>query len=116
MGPGRGCGDVPGQARAVAAEGIATFIIDPLGSGASSRPASTKITAQADAFIAHQLVQALREGKIAGIRFGTVIAAGHSLNSLIVWDEAITYHDVDGVIVTGAAHSLAARTGQHPLP
>ena len=95
-------------AREVAAAGIATFTIDPLGSGASSRTASTKITAQADAFIAHQLVQALRDGTVAGIRFAKVIEVGHSLNSLIVWDEAIAYHDVDGVIVTGAAHSLAA--------
>ena len=95
-------------AREVAAAGIATFTIDPLGSGASPRTASTKITAQADAFIAHQLVQALRDGTVAGIRFAKVIEVGHSLNSLIVWDEAIAYHDVDGVIVTGAAHSLAA--------
>ena len=99
-------------AREVAAKGIATFVIDPLGTGASSRPASTWITARADAFVAHQAVGALRDGTIAGVRFRTVIEVGHSLNSLIVWDEAITYHDVDGVIVTGAAHSLAAAFGQ----
>lgn len=95
-------------ARAVAAEGIATLAIDPLGSGASSRPASTQITARTDTYVDHQVVQALRDGGIAGIRFGQVITVGHSLNSLIVWDEAIAYHDVDGIIVTGAAHSLAA--------
>ena len=99
-------------ARSVAADGIATFAIDPLGTGASSRPASRKITAQADAFVAHQLVQALRDGTIAGIGFGTVIEVGHSLSSLIAWDEAIAYHDVDGVIVTGVAHSLAAAFGK----
>jgi pimeloyl-ACP methyl ester carboxylesterase len=95
-------------ARAVAARGFATFMIDPLGSGDSSHPLSTLITAQADAFVDHQVVQALRAGSIASIRFGKVIEVGHSLNSLIVWQEAITYHDVDGVIVTGVAHSLAA--------
>src|SRR5262249_7083865 len=99
-------------ARAAAAAGIATFAIDPLGAGDSSHPASSQITAQADAFIAHQLIQALRHGAVAGVRFGPVITVGHSLNSLIVWDEAITYHDVDGVIVTGVAHSLAAAFGQ----
>jgi len=99
-------------AREVAAEGIATFAIDPLGTGASSRPASTTITAQADTFVTHQLVQGLRHGKVSGTRYGQVITVGHSLNSLIAWDEAIAYHDVDGVIVTGAAHSLAAAFGQ----
>jgi len=94
-------------ARSVAARGLATFAIDPLGSGDSSHPASTQITAQADAFVDHQVVQALHAGQVAGVRFGKVITVGHSLNSLIVWDEAITYHDVDGVIVTGVAHSLA---------
>ncbi len=95
-------------ARDVAARGFATFVIDPLGSGDSSHPVSTQITAQADAYVDHQVVQALRAGWIAGVRFGKVIEVGHSLNSLIVWDEAIAYHDVDGVIVTGAAHSLTA--------
>jgi len=95
-------------ARDVAVRGIATFAIDPLGSGDSSRPASSQITAQADAYVDHQVVQALRHGRTAGARFGKVITVGHSLNSLIVWDEAIAYHDVDGVIVTGVAHSLAA--------
>ena len=95
-------------ARDVAARGFATFVIDPLGSGESSHPVSTQLTAQTDAYVDHQVVQALRAGWIAGVRFGKVIEVGHSLNSLIVWDEAIAYHDVDGVIVTGAAHSLAA--------
>jgi hypothetical protein len=95
-------------ARSVAAGGFATFAIDTLGTGDSSHPVSTALTAQASAFVAHQLVQALRHGRVDGIRFGKVIEVGHSLNSLIVWDEAIAYHDVAGVIVTGAAHSLAA--------
>jgi pimeloyl-ACP methyl ester carboxylesterase len=94
-------------ARRVAAEGFATFAIDPLGSGRSSHPGSTRITAQADAYVDHEVVQALRHGAAGGVRFGQVIEVGHSLNSLIVWDEAIKYRDVNGVIVTGAAHSLA---------
>ena len=94
-------------ARAVAAHGEATFAIDPLGQGNSTRLSSGLITAQTDAFVDHQVVNALRDGKVGGVRFAKVIAVGHSLNSLIVWDEAVAYHDVDGIIVTGAAHSLA---------
>jgi pimeloyl-ACP methyl ester carboxylesterase len=50
----------------------------------------------------------LRSGSIAGIRFGKVIIIGHSLGSTAVWQEAITHGDVDGVVITGAAHSLAS--------
>jgi pimeloyl-ACP methyl ester carboxylesterase len=98
-------------ARSVAAEGFPAFAIDPLGTGASSHPLSTQLTAQAETYVAHQLVQALRGEQVAGIRFGKVIDVGHSPNSLVVWDEAIGNHDVNGIIVTGAAHSLAAAFG-----
>jgi pimeloyl-ACP methyl ester carboxylesterase len=54
-------------------------------------------------------VQKGHAGSIAGIRFGKVITIGHSLGSTVVWQEAITYADVDGVIVTGAAHALSNR-------
>ena len=35
-----------------------------------------------------------------------MITVGHSLGSVVVWEEAIPYGDADGVIVTGAAHAL----------
>jgi pimeloyl-ACP methyl ester carboxylesterase len=47
-----------------------------------------------------------------GIQFGKVIIVGHSLSSLVVWVEAINYGDVDGVIVSGAAHSLSTLFGK----
>jgi pimeloyl-ACP methyl ester carboxylesterase len=98
-------------ARAVAARGFPTFAFDLLGAGASSHPASDQLTAQAEAYVTHQVIQGLRSGSIGGIRFGKVILVGHSLGSTVVWQEAISYGDVDGVIITGAAHSLAARFG-----
>jgi pimeloyl-ACP methyl ester carboxylesterase len=96
-------------ARDVAARGIATFAIDLLGSGKSAHPASTLLTAQAEAYVTHQIVQKLRHGAITGARFGKVISVGHSLGSTVVWQEAISYGDVDGVIVTGAAHAITSR-------
>jgi pimeloyl-ACP methyl ester carboxylesterase len=99
-------------ARDVAARGIPTFAIDELGAGGSSRPPSDQLTVQAATYVAHQIVQGLRSGAITGVRFGKVIDVGHSLGSVVVWQEAINYGDVDGVIFTGAAHSLAARFGQ----
>ena len=96
-------------ARNVAAAGIPTFAFDQLGSGSSARPPSDQLTIQAAAFVTHQIVQGLRNGSIAGIQFGKVITVGHSLGSVVIWEEAINYADVDGVIVTGAAHSLTIR-------
>ena len=96
-------------ARDVAARGIATFAVDEIGAGASSRPASSEVTIQAAAYVAHQLVHDLRDGSATGTRFRKVVAMGHSLGSVVVWQEAISYGDVDGVIVTGAAHSLSVR-------
>jgi pimeloyl-ACP methyl ester carboxylesterase len=96
-------------ARDVAANGIATFAFDQLGSGKSSHPPSRDLTLDAAADVAHQIVTALRNGSINGTCFRKVIIVGHSLGSVVVWQEAITYGDVDGVIVTGAAHSLTAR-------
>jgi len=96
-------------ARDVAARGFAAFAIDLPGSGNSSHPASDQVTIDAAAAVAHQMVEALRNGSINGVRFGKVIIVGHSLGSVVVWQEAVTYADVDGVIVTGAAHSITTK-------
>jgi pimeloyl-ACP methyl ester carboxylesterase len=94
--------------RDVVTRGFPTFALDELGEGDTSRPPSEQMTMDAAAFVAHQIVQALRSGSINGVQFGKVILVGHSLGSVVVWDEAINYGDVDGVIVTGAAHFLTA--------
>lgn len=96
-------------ARESAAHGFPTFAIDLLGSGRSSQPPSDQLNVQAAAFVAHQIVQGLFSGSITGVSFGKIILVGHSLGSTVVWQEAVTYGDVDAVIVTGAAHSLTAR-------
>jgi pimeloyl-ACP methyl ester carboxylesterase len=96
-------------ARDMAAAGFPTFALDEIGAGNSSHPPSDQITVQSAAFVAHQVVQGLRSGTISGVPFGKVIIVGHSLGSTAVWEEAITYSDVDGVIVTGAAHSVTTQ-------
>jgi pimeloyl-ACP methyl ester carboxylesterase len=95
--------------RDVAASGFATFAYDALGSGNSSHPPSDQLTIQSAAQVTHQIVRALRAGSIGGVRFGKVILVGHSLGAVVAWEEAIGYRDVDGLIVTGAAHSLSSR-------
>jgi len=96
-------------ARAMAASGLPTFAFDEIGSGGSSHPPSSLVTVDAAAYVAHQVVQALRHGKIGAARFHKVVAVGHALGSVVAWEEAIRYADVDGVIATGAAHALSVR-------
>ena len=96
-------------ARAMAAHGLPTFAFDAIGTGGSSHPASALVTVDVAAYVAHQIVQALRHGEIGATRFHKVVAVGHALGAVVAWDEAIRYADVDGVIATGAAHSLSAR-------
>jgi len=106
-------GDVDGTrysyARAVAERGTATFAFDAIGTGVSSHPPSDRVTLESAAYVTHELVRALRTGALGGTHFRKVIAVGHALGSLVVWQEAIRYADVDGVVVTGAAHSLSSR-------
>jgi pimeloyl-ACP methyl ester carboxylesterase len=96
-------------ARDVASHGFPALAIDLPGTGASSHPSSELLTVQAEAFVTHQIVQALRNSAVSDVRFGKVITVGHSLGSVVVWEEAIAYGDTDGVIVTGAAHSITTK-------
>jgi pimeloyl-ACP methyl ester carboxylesterase len=94
--------------QALTAAGYSTFNIDPLGVGLSSHPdlSLVNVTVNTEAFIVHQIVQDLHTGLIGNHAFTGVLLVGHSLGSGIVWIEAGTYHDVDGVIITGLVHHL----------
>lgn len=85
--------------------GYATLALDRLGTGASSIPLSALLTSFTDADVVHQVIQEIRSGAV-GPRFSKVILGGHSLGSAITVLEAGTYHDVDGVLITGLAHHL----------
>src|SRR5579859_4516176 len=94
--------------RALNAAGYSTFDIDRIGTGQSSHPNLNlvTVTVNVDALIIHEIVQDLRSGSIGGQPFARVLLVGHSLGSAICWIEAGTYHDVDGVIITGMTHHL----------
>jgi pimeloyl-ACP methyl ester carboxylesterase len=92
--------------RALNEAGYSTFNIDRIGTGQSSHPdlSVVKVTMDIEAYVLHEIVQDLRSGSIGDQQFDRVLLVGHSLGSGVVWIEAGTYHDVDGVIVTGLAH------------
>jgi len=80
---------------------VSVLNIDLLGAGESSHPLSAGLTLQAQAAMIHQLVSKMR---VRGFRH--VILIGHSSGSGVATQEASTYHDVDGLIVTGFTHRL----------
>jgi len=90
--------------RDMAAHGLATFAVDELGVGGSSRPLSVLLTGAAQAEAVHQVVDHLRAGHVDGTPYAKVVLVGHSAGSAISVVEAATYHDVDGVVLTGATH------------
>ncbi|WP_330178764.1 alpha/beta hydrolase [Nocardia sp. NBC_01503] len=93
--------------KAMNAAGYATLVADRLGNGASSRPLSLSLTATGTSEALHGIVQALRAGYGGGAGFEKVVTAGHSLTSSTSVMEASTYHDVDGVLLTGYSHTLS---------
>ena len=80
--------------------GIATLALDRLGTGASSKPLSTLLSASVQAMAAHQVIQSVRS------RFPEVIVGGHSIGAAMAMIEAGHYRDVDGVLVTGMTHRM----------
>ncbi|MEC3952651.1 alpha/beta fold hydrolase [Nocardia sp. CDC153] len=93
--------------RAMNAAGYATLVADRLGNGASSRPPSFTLTATETAESLHTMVQALRGGLAGNAPFAKVVTAGHSLTSGTAIMEATSYHDVDGILLTGYSHTLS---------
>ena len=78
--------------------GIATMAIDRIGTGKSSKPLSALINTLNQAEAVHHVITTLRP------RFQKVLIAGHSIGSAVALAEAGTYHDVDGVMITGLAN------------
>jgi pimeloyl-ACP methyl ester carboxylesterase len=90
--------------RAMARAGYASFAIDRLGTGASSKPLSWLVTSTTEAGAIHQVVQHLRKTGFDDGGFRTILVGGHSLGSWIGVIEAATFRDVDGVLLTGFGH------------
>lgn len=84
--------------------GYATLNLDRIGIGASDHPPADQVTVSANGFVIHQLVQALRDGRLG--RFSKVILVGHSIGSGVALVEASRYMDVDGLVVTGFLHTF----------
>lgn len=94
--------------RDMARHGYATFAMDRLGTGQSTKPPSAVLVDSVEAASIHQVIGHLRAGRVGGARFDRVVLVGASVGSGVVTLEAATYHDVDGVILTAATHLPSA--------
>lgn len=83
--------------------GQATLAIDPVGVGKSSMPVGWQVSALSAAQAVHETIQAVRDGAL-GRTWSKVALVGHSFGSLTAMLEAGTYHDVDGLLISGASH------------
>jgi pimeloyl-ACP methyl ester carboxylesterase len=102
--------------RATAAE-YAVLSLDRIGIGLSDHPPAAAVTIDVNAFVVHQIVAALRSGDLVvpafgRVRAGRVALVGHSLGSVISIDEAATYGDVDGLVLTGVSHEVTPLLGE----
>ncbi|HKI00701.1 MAG TPA: alpha/beta hydrolase [Thermoanaerobaculia bacterium] len=102
--------------RRATAAGYAVLNLDRIGIGQSSHPAADAVTIESNACVVHQIVQALRGGNLVIPSFGRIRAervalVGHSLGSVISIQEAATYGDVDGIVLTGVSHTVTPALG-----
>jgi pimeloyl-ACP methyl ester carboxylesterase len=86
------------------AAGRATFNLDRIGSGQSSKPLAGLITTDTEAYTVHQAIQWLRADK----HYQSVTVVGHSAGSIVAAHEAGQYNDVDKLVLTGYLHTLSA--------
>lgn len=97
--------------------GTATLNIDRLGTGGSSKPLGSTVTASLQASVTHQLISRLRTGSSTLPASKQVILGGHSLGSLVAVLEAATYRDVDAVMLSGfSTASTSSASPATPRP
>ncbi len=87
--------------------GYTTLSLDRIGVGKSSHPTATDITLDSNTYVLHQIIQQLRAGQLNSYQFPKVMLVGHSFGSTVSANEASTYNDVDGLVLTGFIHTAA---------
>ncbi|WP_283812641.1 alpha/beta fold hydrolase [Bradyrhizobium tropiciagri] len=83
--------------------GFATLNLDRLGLGQSSKPSADQVSLVNEAFETHQIIDQIKAGALGHI-YDNIILVGHSLGSGLAVQEAGTFNDVDGVVLTGFTH------------
>lgn len=94
--------------RFMAEAGYATFNIDRLGIGNSSKPLGWEVNLDTHVFTLHQVIAALRAGRVGGVAFERVVAVSHSYGTATSETlAAIHPGDVDLLVATGWLHPIS---------
>lgn len=91
--------------RAAVRAGYATFAVDRVGHGLSTKPASPNVTLERGNTALHGVVTFLRNG-IVGIPFQRVVWVGHSIGAVAGYDYGGRYDDIDAYVFTGSVHFM----------
>ena len=92
--------------RAATAAGFATLNLDRIGIGRSSQPFGPRVDVDANAFVVHQVIGAIRNGELGGSGKEPIVTIGHSMGSVMAIAHAVDYpDDAAGVIFTGILHN-----------
>jgi len=93
--------------RSATKRGYATFNLDRIGNGESDHPDGNLVDIDANGFVVHQVVEALRAGAVASTVFEKVIVVGHSMGSMTTINYAGSFPgEADGIILTGILHDI----------
>jgi pimeloyl-ACP methyl ester carboxylesterase len=93
--------------RSATERGYATFNLDRIGNGDSDHPNGDLVDINANGFVVHQVVEALRDGEVAAQSFEKVIVVGHSMGSMTTINYAGSFPgEADGIILTGILHDI----------
>lgn len=93
--------------RSATKRGYVTFNLDRIGNGASGHPNGNLVDIDANAYVVHQVVQALRGGQVASQSFQKIIVVGHSMGSMTTLNYAGSFPgEADGIILTGFLHDV----------
>jgi pimeloyl-ACP methyl ester carboxylesterase len=79
--------------------GYDALSIDRIGTGRSGHPPAHEVTIPSNAYVVHQVVDALRAGAIGDHAYTTVLGAGRSLGASVIYETSVDYGGLDGVIV-----------------
>lgn len=90
--------------RAALKAGYATFNVDRLGVGQSTKPTAHLVTLANTVDTLHQVITQLRSGAIGNHKFSRVVYFGSSLSTAYGWVEASLHHDIDAFVLTGLLH------------
>jgi pimeloyl-ACP methyl ester carboxylesterase len=94
--------------RFMAEAGYATFNVDRLGIGNSSKPLGGEVNLDTHVFTLHQVIAALRGGAMGGVAFDRVVAVGHSYGTATSETLAGVHPgDVDLLVATGWLHPIS---------